>query len=362
MRLVVSSAVFFFVAAVVAAAVPGRLDVQLVEDGVLVPERVVAHGLPLRWEPGPKRSPARVAPGGLVRQNSAPRALQEAGLGTRKRGSYFLDVRTASLTPCCHWHMADYQQSREELEGHLADQLQFLQSSADAFDRGFDGEAKRLALALRILLHEHKKVSRALLGQLGLLGQQFVSTAIPHETDNISSHGGLIMVGMKGPETSYIAMLDEVPVVRKLSFDEWWNEIVFVDVAGATHSRRELVLSIADQDGGAHVDPTLNETYARLSRENGLGWTVSDGSESKPIPKPERAAVRQIAHEVLRTLIPAYSKYPLKDGVDMFFGGMMHFGGVPPGWVLPESTKLGRNDPCYCGSGVKYKKCHGRSS
>ena len=22
--------------------------------------------------------------------------------------------------------------------------------------------------------------------------------------------------------------------------------------------------------------------------------------------------------------------------------------------------KLGRNDPCYCGSGLKYKKCHGR--
>lgn len=22
--------------------------------------------------------------------------------------------------------------------------------------------------------------------------------------------------------------------------------------------------------------------------------------------------------------------------------------------------KLGRNEPCYCGSGMKYKKCHGR--
>ena len=26
----------------------------------------------------------------------------------------------------------------------------------------------------------------------------------------------------------------------------------------------------------------------------------------------------------------------------------------------PAATKLGRNDPCYCGSGLKYKKCHGR--
>jgi preprotein translocase subunit SecA len=26
----------------------------------------------------------------------------------------------------------------------------------------------------------------------------------------------------------------------------------------------------------------------------------------------------------------------------------------------PEKKKLGRNDPCWCGSGKKYKKCHGR--
>ena len=23
------------------------------------------------------------------------------------------------------------------------------------------------------------------------------------------------------------------------------------------------------------------------------------------------------------------------------------------------ASKLGRNDPCHCGSGLKYKKCHG---
>jgi preprotein translocase subunit SecA len=28
--------------------------------------------------------------------------------------------------------------------------------------------------------------------------------------------------------------------------------------------------------------------------------------------------------------------------------------------ALPAGVKLGRNDPCWCGSGKKYKKCHGR--
>ncbi|MFP3541500.1 SEC-C metal-binding domain-containing protein, partial [Pseudomonas sp. SIMBA_044] len=33
----------------------------------------------------------------------------------------------------------------------------------------------------------------------------------------------------------------------------------------------------------------------------------------------------------------------------------------PKNVVSPAKTKkLGRNDPCPCGSGLKYKKCHGR--
>jgi preprotein translocase subunit SecA len=27
--------------------------------------------------------------------------------------------------------------------------------------------------------------------------------------------------------------------------------------------------------------------------------------------------------------------------------------------VKGEHEKIGRNDPCWCGSGKKYKKCHG---
>jgi len=27
--------------------------------------------------------------------------------------------------------------------------------------------------------------------------------------------------------------------------------------------------------------------------------------------------------------------------------------------VLDEHETIGRNDPCWCGSGKKFKKCHG---
>jgi preprotein translocase subunit SecA len=34
--------------------------------------------------------------------------------------------------------------------------------------------------------------------------------------------------------------------------------------------------------------------------------------------------------------------------------------GETAGRATPGTPKLGRNDPCWCGSGLKFKKCHGR--
>jgi preprotein translocase subunit SecA len=40
-------------------------------------------------------------------------------------------------------------------------------------------------------------------------------------------------------------------------------------------------------------------------------------------------------------------------------GGDGASGGAKPGFT-PTGARIGRNDPCWCGSGQKYKKCHGR--
>src|SRR6266516_385282 len=246
-------------------------------------------------------------------------------------------------------------QSESELEQHLSDHIGFLKSSGDAFDAGKDGEAKRLAVSIRVLCHD-TSASHSLLGQLERLSQQFISTAIPHDPRNVSTHNGRAMVAMRGRDTIHIPMLDGTPYRRRVSFEDWWNEVVFVDDRKTKVSRKDLVLSVSNQDGGAHVDPALDEAYARLSRHNSLGWVISSGKDQLPIPKPERAAVRQIAHELLCALEPGYKKEQ-KQSAEMFFGGAMAFDGVPAEWQA--STRPGRNDPCPCRSGKKFKKCHG---
>ena len=55
-----------------------------------------------------------------------------------------------------------------------------------------------------------------------------------------------------------------------------------------------------------------------------------------------------------------------KDGRWLFVDGEFHthkegehhhHGSAKPATVVRESPKIGRNDPCHCGSGKKYKKC-----
>lgn len=249
------------------------------------------------------------------------------------------------------------QVTQPELEQHLVEQLQFLEASAEAFDRGLEGEAKRLAVTLRVLLHDTKN-SHSLLGQLGRKTLLFWNTAIPEEPGNLLTHGGLVMIALGGPQPKYIAMLDEVPAAKRVPFDQWWSTSVFVDDKKQRLSRRDLVLIAADQDGGAHVDPSLDETYARLSRENSMRWTVVGPAGTVSMLGPERAAIRQIAHEVIKSLKHGYEKKPTISA-NVIVGGPAVVTVKSPSRTPSPVPKVGRNEPCPCGSGKKYKRCHG---
>jgi hypothetical protein len=252
-----------------------------------------------------------------------------------------------------------------ELQAHLDEQLGFLERSATAFDQGFEDEAKRLAVALRVLLHETTQ-SHSLLGQLGRRQGAYVDTALPADAANLMTHGGLVFVAMGPPQTRYVAMLDDVPITKHVPFDQWWDAPVFIDRDRNSLTRKQLILITANQDGGAHVDPALDDTYAKLQKQNSLELVAVENGRARPMDGPERAAIRQIAHETLKTLKAGYGKKP-EHPASMFVGGMsLRSGAHPPimppsGLAAKSSTerKIRRNEPCPCGSGKKYKKCCG---
>ncbi len=201
--------------------------------------------------------------------------------------------------------MAKLKQSRIELENQLKEQIGFLITSCKLYDEGRHAEAKRLASTLRILFHETKK-SRSLLGQLYLREIHWIDTSAPYDPENLVSHISLVSIKY---EPGWIPWLipkgTTTDIMNKSEFNKWWSHPVIVSAKGVDKtifSRQNLILNVANTDGGAHVDPELEEVYAELSRMNSVGITVIMGDKKYPMLYPEIPSLRQISHEVLLTL------------------------------------------------------------
>jgi hypothetical protein len=221
--------------------------------------------------------------------------------------------------------MSDVEKSLVDLKAELQDQLYFLQTSSEAFDNGIDIEAKRIATTLRVLLHD-KGRSKALLSQLGLK-DNFVDTSylVPRTWVREGEEGSLSderrIFNLSIDRCYSPVFSDPMQGTRVLVFEAWWNGEVFRDSVGNSFTRKSITLSLAEQDGGAHVDPTLNKLYYALTRAHSHGFQSFDQREIngvvkavnvRPLPPPHLVIVRQIAHEVLITLNPLYH-YSAKD-------------------------------------------------
>lgn len=205
--------------------------------------------------------------------------------------------------------MTKVKQSKGELLGHLQDQINFLINSAESYDKGSIGEAKRLAVVVRVLLHDTSQ-STSLLTQLGKKNIGFYDSSIDYDPKNLAPHIGLLVIKLTpGSVAEYVAPLDNLPPSRikgKISFDEWWDKIVLKDSVDNIYSRGYLIQILANKEGGAHVDPKLEADYVNLSKYNSLGWkSVSrrgDVITEADMGNPVLVSMRQIGYEVIKTL------------------------------------------------------------
>ena len=92
-----------------------------------------------------------------------------------------------------------YSQSNADLWDLLKDQLRFLRNSSSSYDNGFEGEAKRLAVTIRILVHDTKN-STSLLHQLVIKHKlKMLNTASPIIPNNLLGHQGLVIMKAQAP-------------------------------------------------------------------------------------------------------------------------------------------------------------------
>lgn len=192
----------------------------------------------------------------------------------------------------------------ERFRAKLREQLGFIQSSCQSFDIGVETEAIRIAASLRILFHD-KGRSVSVLQYLKLKSGNMLSS--PHSHNDWRDFlGHKLDLSSPNPIQMYALrhnQLSETPVLQ------WWEGDAIFSDSGIDYTRKCIVLSMADKDGGAHVDETLERYYEVLcSGRFALGVTgnlqyAGEAPFEQGVTQYSKnahfALMRQFAHEVL---------------------------------------------------------------
>lgn len=236
----------------------------------------------------------------------------------------------------------------------MARNIGFIQRSVDSYIDGFEDEAYRVVTALRLLLHDTKK-SKSLLGQLKLQDTPFLSTAKPVDMKNRfpqfplcilrikndgSSDNTLIKFNADGTvnEDWYRSVLasqrsrlsgenretgTDIRCMPRFNdspentfvwvgFEHWWSTTILLEPPRTGRdrgelTRKQLILNMANKDGGAHVDPKLSGTYADITKNSSLAISYG-GATTGSIGSPHQASGIQIGYEFLRTILRWHPK------------------------------------------------------
>lgn len=124
---------------------------------------------------------------------------------------------------------------------------------------------------------------------------------------------------------------DMLPVIR-----EWYrDELIDTSFIGLATLERIITMPL---EQGLYGLRDKGETYVNNPQREMAWWACFP----QPRPKRDGKAEPSVSAEVPPSIRPLGRVSPLPDQT-----------------YVRESPKLGRNDPCHCGSGRKYKKCHG---
>jgi hypothetical protein len=185
---------------------------------------------------------------------------------------------------------------REELRK----QLGFIETSCAAFDSGNRDEAIRVAASIRVLIQESPA---SLLTHLGAKNINLLSTVvIPENQDRVFAFDGITLFTGAGPRPKLDQARDRTP----MPVADWWEQVVFIAGQGKFVRRRDLVLTAANKDGGAHVDAKLPASYEGVIKF----WTRIGVGETDQHLGTHLLALRQLGYEILNSpeLIALISK------------------------------------------------------
>jgi preprotein translocase subunit SecA len=115
------------------------------------------------------------------------------------------------------------------------------------------------------------------------------------------------------------------------------------DPSGVNASLAQGAAALAGGGNGAGTPAAAVATAAARVAASAPGSAVLRGGPAAP---------------VARGITESLGDQPVAPAAGTGGNGSGASGGARPGYT-PTGARIGRNDPCWCGSGAKYKKCHG---
>ncbi len=209
----------------------------------------------------------------------------------------------------------------DELINNFVEQVLFLRKSCADYDNGEIVEIKRISVSLRNLLkdkgrdvsaltHLQKKDTIPFWDSSSKTGgmSNFIIDNMQNCTVMVMNiYMGLVIKKISGIDNElkyqFVPLFHQPNWQRqdKLKFHDWYTQIIYADPTGSSLTRENLILSIAEQDGGNHFDLKINNHYYQFKQKDSLKLNVN-GRVVIFENNPAFVSLRQIANEVLEGL------------------------------------------------------------
>ncbi len=197
----------------------------------------------------------------------------------------------------------------------LFERLEKLKHFNKCYDEGQESFAIDIATTIRTICKDNKN-TQSLLSLAGLKSQIIfcMHSDIRINEEIFTPSHILCLLNMSGQKSSYKPLLDDIKEVGgktyHVKFNQWWDQYVIKDSSRNKFSRKDLIETVCDKEGGAHFDPKLDQKSHDLFYKNSIGWTISLSNQAtKPLDnKVHLASIRHIGYELVNALDEICSK------------------------------------------------------
>lgn len=221
--------------------------------------------------------------------------------------------------------------SKNDLKQKFLDIILEIEEACKAFDEGTLRKASVIAQQLRILLNDTKSSTSALT-HIEKKNIKFIDSALLYSSSPSFSCFEIkcdfcnkliqvfnVYMGLVKKTVDKVKNSDDVSfkfsplfnwiigknfnTAPKKDFEVWWEQIIYKDHHKNDFqlSRKDLVLIMADKDGGAHIDAEIPEKYYQFCQNDSLRLNINNQIVEFE-NHPAGVSVIQIAYEVIESL------------------------------------------------------------